>query len=172
MQKLFRSNVWLFHCFHLVLIIGCDSITQITPSHMLEFLLLSGFFGLFNPSLSLSLTHTHALTHLHALARTCSHSPFLLLSLFLQLSSCLKSSNGRQVDMLRLNIISAAWNKVRQTNARSSQATKSRINWRWSETGFCLMNGPGLKVRLSMNKSKASPGPSPERRKPFFLVQP
>ena len=121
-------------------------------------------------SLSLSFSHSHPRTH--ALARTCSHSPFLLLSLFLQLSSCLKSSNGRQVDMLRLNIISAAWNKVRQTNASSSQATKSRINWRWSITDFSLIYGPGLEVRLSMNKSKASPGPSPERRKPFFLVQP
>ena len=80
-KKLFRSNVWLFHRFHLVLIMGCDSITQITPSHMLEFLLLSGFFGLFNPSLSLSLTHTHAL------ARTCTHLLALTLSPSLALSS-------------------------------------------------------------------------------------
>lgn len=75
-----------------------------TPSHMLEFLLLSArFFALFNLPLSFSITHTRTRTHTHSISRS-----------FLQLTSCLKSSNGRQVDMLRLNIISAAWNKVRQ----------------------------------------------------------
>jgi len=58
---------------------GCDSITKITPSHMLEFLLLSArFFALFNLTLSHTNTHLHALTRSLSLSRSLFSSTYFV----------------------------------------------------------------------------------------------